>query len=71
MRINEILGLRVRDIEGLTNLSLWIQPYGSKKQGNLHKLKTDSAERIVPVYCLLKDDEYRLFQELCGRTTVT
>ena len=62
MRINEILGLRVRDIEGLTNLSLWIQPYGSKKQGNLHKLKTDSAERIVPVYCLLKDDEYRLFQ---------
>ncbi|WP_410487659.1 tyrosine-type recombinase/integrase [Acinetobacter baumannii] len=61
MRINEILGLRVRDIEGLINLSVWIQPYGSKKQGNLHELKTDSAERIVPVYCLLKADEYQLF----------
>ena len=61
MRLNEILGLRVRDIEGLTNLSVWIQPYGSKKQGNLHELKTDSAERKVPVHCLLKTDEYQLF----------
>lgn len=61
MRINEILGLRVRDIEGLSCLSVWIQPYGSKKKGNLHQLKTDSAERKVPVYCLLKTDEYQLF----------
>lgn len=61
MRINEILGLRIRDIEGLTDLSIWIQPYGSKKQGDLHQLKTDSAERKIPVYCLLKADEYRLF----------
>lgn len=61
MRINEILGLRVRDIEGLSCLSVWIQPYGSKKKGNLHQLKTDSAERKVPVYCLLKPDEYQLF----------
>jgi integrase len=61
MRINEILGLRVRDIEGLSCLSVWIQPYGSKKKGNLHQLKTDSAERKVPVYCLLKTDEYQIF----------
>jgi integrase len=61
MRINEILGLRVRDIEGLTCLSVWIQPYGSKKQGNLHQLKTDSAERKIPVFCLLKAVEYDLF----------
>lgn len=61
MRINEILGLRVRDIEGTIHLSVWIQPYGSKRQGNLHQLKTDSAERNIPVYCLLKADEYRLF----------
>lgn len=61
MRINEILGLRVRDIEGLTDLSIWIQKYGSKKLGNLHQLKTDSSERKVPIYCLLKADEYRLF----------
>ncbi|WP_151710929.1 tyrosine-type recombinase/integrase [Acinetobacter brisouii] len=60
MRINEILSLRIRDIEGLTCLSIWIQPYGSKKQGNLHQLKTDSAERKVPAYCLLKADEYQL-----------
>lgn len=61
MRINEILGLRVQDIEGSSSLSIWIQPYGSKKQGNLHQLKTDSAERKVPVDCLLKADEYQLF----------
>ncbi len=63
MRINEILGLRVRDIEGLSCLSVWVQPYGSKKKGNLHQLKTDSAERKIPVYCLLKTDEYQLFHK--------
>lgn len=62
MRINEILSLRVRDIEGLSCLSVWIQPYGSRKQGNLHQLKTDSAERKIPIYYLLKADEYELFQ---------
>lgn len=61
MRINEILGLRVKDIEGLKQFSIWIQPYGSKKQGNEHRLKTDSAERIVPAYALLKGDEYQFF----------
>lgn len=61
MRINEILGLRVRDIEGLTCLSVWIQPYGSKKKGNLHELKTDSSERKIPVFYLLKAEEYHLF----------
>ncbi|WP_416377022.1 tyrosine-type recombinase/integrase [Acinetobacter sp. Marseille-Q1623] len=63
MRINEILGLRIRDVEGLEKLSIWIQPYGSKKQGNLHQLKTDSSERIIPIYCLLKQKEYELFHQ--------
>ena len=63
MRINEILGLRVKDIEGLNQFSIWVQPYGSKKQGNQHLLKTDSAERIVPAYALLKDDEYQFFSD--------
>ena len=63
MRINEILGLRVKDIEGLDQFSIWVQPYGSKKQGNQHLLKTDSAERIVPAYALLKDDEYQFFSD--------
>ena len=61
MRINEILSLRLNDIEGLRDLSIWVRPYGSKKQGNLHQLKTDSAERIIPAYCLLKAEEYQLF----------
>lgn len=63
MRINEILGLRVKDIEGLDQFSVWVQPYGSKKQGNEHQLKTDSAERIVPAYALLKADEYQFFSD--------
>ena len=63
MRINEILGLRVKDIEGLDQYSIWVQPYGSKKQGNKHELKTDSAERIIPAYILLKDDEYQIFKD--------
>lgn len=63
MRINEILGLRVKDIEGLDQLSIWVQPYGSKKQGNQHLLKTDSAERIVPTYALLKAEEYEFFKD--------
>lgn len=63
MRINEILGLRVKDIEGFDQLSIWTQPYGSKKQGDQHLLKTDSAERIVPAYALLKDDEYQFFSD--------
>ena len=63
MRINEILGLRVKDIEGLDQFSVWVQPYGSKKQGNEHQLKTDSAERIIPAYALLKADEYQFFSD--------
>lgn len=62
MRINEILALRLRDVEGLEYLSIWVQPYGSKKQGNLHLLKTDSAERRLPIYCLLNHDEKSLLQ---------
>ena len=58
MRLDEILGLRVQDVEGLSCLSVWIRPYGSIKTGNLHELKTDSSERNVPVYVLLKADEY-------------
>ncbi len=61
MRLDEILGLRVQDVEGLSCLSVWIRPYGSIKTGNLHELKTDSSERNVPVYVLLKADEYQLF----------
>ena len=40
MRINEILGLRIKDVEGVQASSIWIRPYRSKKQQ--HLLKTDS-----------------------------
>ena len=63
LRINEILNLRIQDIEGSDSMSIWVQPYGSKQQGNLHRLKTDSAERTVPVYCLLKTQEYKSFHD--------
>ncbi|MGN9714499.1 site-specific integrase [Acinetobacter variabilis] len=63
MRINEILGLRVKDIEGPACTSLWIRPYRSRQQE--HHLKTDSAERNLPVSILLKPDEYQAWQDYC------
>lgn len=63
MRINEILGIRLKDIEGLEDFSLWVQPYGSKKIGNQHQLKTKSAQRILPLYCLLDDEEKKLLHD--------
>ncbi|WP_216937811.1 site-specific integrase [Acinetobacter sp. BY484] len=63
MRIKEILGLRVKDIEGPACTSLWIRPYRYKQQQ--HHLKTDSAERNLPVSILLKPDEYQAWQDYC------
>lgn len=69
MRINEILGLRVKDIEGPACTSIWIRPYRSKQQQ--HHLKTDSAERNLPASILLKPDEYQAFQQYCLNRRVT
>ncbi len=63
MRINEILGLRIKDIEGPACTSLWIRPYRSGQRE--HSLKTDSAERNLPVQTLLRPDEHAVFRDYC------
>lgn len=63
MRINEILGLRIKDIEGPACTSLWIRPYRSGQRE--HTLKTDSAERNLPVQILLRPDEHAVFRDYC------
>jgi integrase len=62
MRINEILGLRIKDIEGNPASSIWIRPYSSKKKED-HQLKTDSSERCIPCHILLDDNELENFQK--------
>ena len=63
MRINEILGLRIKDIEGPACTSVWIRPYRSSQQE--HTLKTDSAERNIPVSTLLCPNEHETFKDYC------
>lgn len=63
MRINEILGLRIKDLEGPTCTSMWIRPYRSSQQE--HTLKTDSAERNIPVSTLLCPNEHETFKDYC------
>ena len=63
MRINEMLGLRIKDVEGVQASSIWIRPYRSKKQE--HLLKTDSAERNLNLQILLTKEEHFKFQRYC------
>ncbi|WP_180009350.1 tyrosine-type recombinase/integrase [Acinetobacter sp. YH12238] len=63
MRINEILGLRIKDVEGVQASSIWIRPYRAKHQQ--HLLKTDSAERNLNVQILLTQEEHLKFQHYC------
>jgi integrase len=60
MRINEMLGLRIKDVESVQASSIWIRPYRSKKQE--HLLKTDSAERNLNLQILLTEEEHFKFQ---------
>jgi len=63
MRINEILGIRIKDVEGVQSSSIWIRPYRSNNQQ--HLLKTDSAERNLNVQILLTKEEHLKFQKYC------
>ena len=63
MRINEILGMRIKDVEGIQATSIWIRPYRAKHQQ--HLLKTDSAERNLNVQTLLTQEEHLKFQHYC------
>lgn len=62
-RINEILGLRIKDVEGVHASSIWIRPYRAKHQQ--HLLKTDSAERNLNIQILLTQEEHLKFQYYC------
>lgn len=63
MRINEILGMRIKDVEGVKASSIWIRTYRAKHQQ--HFLKTDSAERNLNVQILLSEEEHLQFQKYC------
>ena len=63
MRLNEIIGLRIKDIEGESVSSIWIRPYRHKNES--HQLKTDSAERNLPIDILLSEEEHQLLQTYC------
>ena len=65
MRINEILGMRIKDVEGVKASSIWIRPYRAKHQQ--HFLKTDSAERNLNVQILLSEEEHLKFQRYCKK----
>lgn len=69
MRINEILGLRVKDIEGPACTSIWIRPYRSKQHE--HTLKTESAERNLPLHILLMPNEHAAFSRYCSSKRIS
>ena len=67
LRINELIGIKVSDIadiyvsnDGLTveEPKIWLRP------NRYRRLKSSSASRVIPLGCLLHQDEMRLFIEL-------
>lgn len=66
MRINELIGIKVSDIADIyvndDNLivgkpKIWLRP------NRYRRLKSSSASRVIPLGCLLKQDEMKLFIE--------
>lgn len=66
MRINELIGIKVSDIadiyvsnDGLIveEPKIWLRP------NRYRRLKSSSASRVIPLACLLKQDEKKLFIE--------
>lgn len=67
MRINELIGIKVSDIADIyvsnddlivEDPKIWLRP------NHYRRLKSSSASRVIPLGCLLKQDEMRLFIEL-------
>lgn len=67
LRINELIGIKVSDIadiyvsnDGLIveEPKIWLRP------NRYRRLKSSSASRVIPLGCLLHQDEMRLFIEL-------
>ena len=66
MRINELIGIKVSDIAdiyvsndgvGAEDPRIWLRP------NRYRRLKSSSASRVIPLGCLLKQDEMKLFIE--------
>lgn len=67
LRINELIGIKVSDIADIyvsnddlivEDPKIWLRP------NHYRRLKSSSASRVIPLGCLLKQDEMRLFIEL-------
>lgn len=66
MRINELIGIKVSDIANIyvsnddlivEEPKIWLRP------NRYRRLKSSSASRVIPLECLLKQDEKKLFIE--------
>ncbi|WP_201525897.1 site-specific integrase [Psychrobacter frigidicola] len=67
MRINELIGIKVKDITDIYN-SVSVRsiqkPRIILRPNRYRRLKSSSAKRVLPVDCLLKLDELELFIDL-------
>jgi len=63
MRINEIIGIKVRDITdiGIINGQVIEAPKIILKPNRYRRLKSSTAKRVIPIDSLFKDDELQLF----------
>lgn len=61
LRINELAGIQVADIEGITSLWLRLRP------NRYRRLKSYSAKRFLPIQAVLKSDEFNLFVQFLAR----
>ncbi|MCG3858069.1 site-specific integrase [Psychrobacter sp. Ps2] len=63
MRINEIIGIKVKDITdiGVINGQVIEVPKIILKPNRYRRLKSSSAKRVIPIDSLFKDDELKLF----------
>ena len=63
MRINEIIGIKVKDITdiGVINGQVIEIPKIILKPNRYRRLKSSSAKRVIPIDSLFKDDELKLF----------
>jgi integrase len=63
MRINEIIGIKVKDITdiGIINGQVIEVPKIILKPNRYRRLKSSSAKRVIPIDSLFKDDELKQF----------
>lgn len=66
MRINEIIGIKVRDIADIGSINGYVieDPKIILKPNGYRRLKSSSAKRVIPIDELFKTDELQLFVTL-------